>query len=362
MTQVRYILSTLLLVIAPLVLSPLALATEEATASANSVDVKDGDMLWNVAKQMQPDQSVSVYQVMAALIKSNPDAFINGDPNRMKSGVTLTLDTAELSKMDHAQAVAMFKSFQSTKPGTTTSTSQPTTITNKSSAQDKAKAQSDIKQRIAKELQTTATSIKESAIPGIYEVVVPPRVFYVSADGRYVLTGDMVDLTKGVNLTEAVRDTARIASLENVGEENMIVFAPKGEVKHTISVFTDIDCGYCRKLHNEMADYNKLGIKVRYLAYPRAGVGSKSYQKAVTVWCSDDKRAAMTKAKNGQNMANKECKNPVQAQMALGKELGVSGTPALMLENGQLYPGYAPADRLIKILDQVKAQQVSNTK
>ena len=214
-----------------------------------------------------------------------------------------------------------------------------------------------IKGRVKKELNTEAVSIKKTPIRGLYEVTVPPRVFYISADGRYVLAGDLIDLQKGVNLTEQQRDKARVASIENVGEVNMVVFAPE-KVKHTITVFTDIDCGYCRKLHNEMASYNKLGIKVRYLAYPRAGVGSESYKKAVSVWCADDKRQAMTDAKNGKDVPEKNCENPVASQMALGRNLGVNGTPAIVLANGQLYPGYAPADRLIKVLEQVKHPSV----
>lgn len=218
---------------------------------------------------------------------------------------------------------------------------------------DSANSYETIKQRLSSELGSPVTSIQPSKIPGLLEVIVPPRVIYVSSDGRYVVAGDLYDVDKGANLTQSVRDTARLQALENIGEENMIVYAPKGKVKHTISVFTDIDCGYCRKLHSEMAEYNKLGIKVRYLAYPRAGVDSSSYKKAVTVWCSDDKKTAMDDAKRGKSLpAFKECKNPVKQEMILAQQLGVTGTPSILLENGQLYPGYAPASRLIKVLEQ----------
>jgi thiol:disulfide interchange protein DsbC len=212
-----------------------------------------------------------------------------------------------------------------------------------------------IKKVVKKQLNLDVTSVKPTPLQDIYEVTVPPRVFYVSANGQYVLAGDLIDMKNGMNLSEVVREKARIASVENVGEENMVVFAPK-KVKHTITVFTDIDCGYCRKLHNEMASYNKLGIKVRYLAYPRAGIGSPSYNKAVTVWCSNDKEKAMTEAKSGKELPPKNCKNPVASQMALGRALGVNGTPAIVLANGQIYPGYAPADKLVKVLEQVQAQ------
>ena len=211
-----------------------------------------------------------------------------------------------------------------------------------------------IREVIQKELNAEPTSIVESPVKGLYEVTVPPRVFYVTGDARYILLGNMIDMQTKTSLTQPKTVKARAAALEQMGEDSMIVFAPK-EVKHTISVFTDIDCGYCRKLHSEIAKYNKLGIKVRYLAYPRAGIGSESYKKAVAVWCAKDRNKAITIAKNGGKVPYKDCDNPVEKQFNLGQELGVNGTPALVLENGQIYPGYAPADKLIAVLDKVKA-------
>ncbi|MGD9386175.1 MAG: DsbC family protein, partial [Thioalkalispiraceae bacterium] len=200
-----------------------------------------------------------------------------------------------------------------------------------------------------------ATSIKQTPIAGLYEVIVPPRVFYMSANGQYVITGELIDLKNSVNLTQSVRDVARVEAIESLGEENMVVFAPE-KVKYTVTVFTDIDCGYCRKLHQEMPKYHQKGIKVRYLAYPRAGVGSPSYKKAVSVWCAEDRNKAMTDAKNGKTLPERECKNPVAAHYALGQGLGVNGTPAILLSNGQIYPGYAPADRLLLVLEELEKQ------
>jgi len=212
-----------------------------------------------------------------------------------------------------------------------------------------------IHERIEKELNQKVTSVTESVIPGVYEVVVPPKVFYLTSDGRYLLTGDVIDLEKRVNLSADRRSSARVDAIKALDESTMIVFAPK-KVKHTITVFTDIDCGYCRKLHSEIDSYNKLGIKVRYLAYPRAGIGSPSYDKAVSVWCAADKAKALTEAKKGGNVPQKTCENPVAKQFEFGQEMGVNGTPAILLENGQIYPGYAPADKLITVLDQLKNQ------
>ncbi len=197
----------------------------------------------------------------------------------------------------------------------------------------------------------TPDSVGESAIPGIYEVVVGGQIMYISKDGRYVVQGDLIDLVAGANLTENRRGQMRVKAIDAVGEDNMVVFTPSGPTRHTVTVFTDIDCGYCRMLHQEIASYTEQGIKVRYLAYPRAGVNSPSYDKAVTVWCSEDRKTAMTRAKQGESLSPKTCPNPVKAQYELGQSMGVRGTPSLVLENGEMIPGYVPAARLANMLD-----------
>jgi thiol:disulfide interchange protein DsbC len=133
----------------------------------------------------------------------------------------------------------------------------------------------------------------------------------------------------------------------------MIVFSPASP-KHTITVFTDIDCTYCRRLHNEVKQLNDLGVKVRYMAFPRAGAGSEPFSKAVSVWCAEDRQQAITDAKAGQPVPTKNCANPVQAQYEVGQTIGVRGTPAIILENGRMLPGYVPAPELVQQLDEDK--------
>lgn len=197
------------------------------------------------------------------------------------------------------------------------------------------------------------TEVNKTAVPGLYEVIMPPRIFYASADARYLFTGDMIQVSSGENVTSTQRDKVRADAVEQLGEGSMIIFAPK-KVKHTITVFTDIDCGYCRKLHNEMAKYNEKGIKVRYLAFPRAGIGSASFKKAEAVWCAKDRNQAMDQAKSGKTVATKTCDNPIRKHYKLGEMIGVRGTPAIMMESGQLVPGYVPADRLYQGLEEQK--------
>jgi thiol:disulfide interchange protein DsbC len=177
------------------------------------------------------------------------------------------------------------------------------------------------------------------------------KIVYLSQDGRFIIQGDLIDLKERTNLTEARLDTQRSKALAAIGEDQMVVFAPAEPAKHTITVFTDIDCAYCRKFHQEIADYNRNGIKVRYLLYPRAGIGSDSYDKAVAVWCSPNRQEAITRAKKGETVEQKSCPNPVKDQYELGQALGVRGTPTIILENGQIIPGYVPAAKLATMLD-----------
>jgi thiol:disulfide interchange protein DsbC len=193
-------------------------------------------------------------------------------------------------------------------------------------------------------------AIVKSSVPGFYEVTYGADVFYVSGDGRYLFNGSVVDLKDGKNLTEDKRGEGRLKLISGIDEKSMIIYSPK-VVKHRITVFTDIDCQYCRRMHQEMAELNGLGIEVRYLFFPRAGVGSKSYDKAVTVWCSANRQQALTDAKAGKSLPNKKCDNPVEKHMALVEKLGISGTPAIVLEDGTMVPGYVPAARLLAVLE-----------
>jgi len=218
----------------------------------------------------------------------------------------------------------------------------------------------DIRAQIAQKLPgVKLESIKPSMIDGIYEVTVGSMTAYVSGDGKYMLTSprgtvDMYDLDTQVNLTEARRNASRAKALAELKDDQLIVFSPQNP-KHTITVFTDIDCAYCRKLHSEIAQINQLGIRVRYAAYPRSGPGTDSWRRAEAVWCSKDRKDAITRAKLGQELTSPKCAAPIAAEYELGEELGVEGTPAVMTESGEIIGGYIPAAELAKYLD--SAQQ-----
>ena len=192
--------------------------------------------------------------------------------------------------------------------------------------------------------------LRATAVPGIFELTRGAEVVYVTADGKYAFTGDLVELASNTNLTEQHRRELRAKALDAFPESEMLVFGPK-DSKYTVTVFTDVDCPYCRKLHSQIGIYNRLGIRVRYLLYPRTGPNTESWTKAEQVWCSSDRNAALTRAKLGEPLQTKPCaNNPVARSYALGQDFDLQGTPAIVLANGEMLSGYLPPDALAKHL------------
>lgn len=197
--------------------------------------------------------------------------------------------------------------------------------------------------------------ISETQIPGLFEVDFGGSFMYITADAKYAVKGDIIKVSNEVNLTERKRAVERLKVVNAIGRDKMIIFSPPAETRRfSITVFTDIDCSYCRRMHSEIQSYLRQGVEVRYMFYPRAGVGSPSYQKAVSVWCADDRRKAMTLAKQGDSIEARTCDNPIDAQMRIAQQLGVRGTPLLILDDGTLQPGYVSAAQLVPYMEQQK--------
>jgi len=207
----------------------------------------------------------------------------------------------------------------------------------------------DVRAGIAERLGIAVEDIRPSPVPGLYEVASGTEIGYVSSDGEFYIDGDVFDMKTRSNLTENRRKGARADIVRAIRDDEAIVFSPKGFV-YTINVFTDIDCGYCRKLHAEIDELNRLGVRVRYLMYPRSGPGGEAWQKAVSVWCSANRNDALTRAKRGEAVEAKTCRNPVADQADLGRELGIRGTPGIITEGGDYIAGYMPAPRLVEHL------------
>ena len=214
-----------------------------------------------------------------------------------------------------------------------------------------------IRQAMTKSMPSVKVdSVKPAVVKGLFEVVVGANIYYVSEDGKYLLQGRLVDVAARKDLTEEKLNVTRKLAIEKMGQANMIVFKPK-ITKYTVTIFTDIDCGYCRKLHSEIDQYLAQGITIQYLFFPRAGKGSDSYNKAVSVWCAEDRNAALTASKKDQKLPEKTCDNPIDKHMQLAAEFDVKGTPMIISENGNVYPGYLPAKQLVEALENEKNPQ-----
>ncbi len=190
---------------------------------------------------------------------------------------------------------------------------------------------------------------KPSPVAGLYEGVIGTRVAYFTADGDFMFSGDLIDLKARKNLSKARRATLHTKVLDRIGEANMIVMGP-AKPKRTITVFTDVDCPYCAKLHLEVPELTKNGVKVRYLLFPRGGLGTNTYNRSVAVWCAADRVKAVGIAKAGGQIDMKTCDNPVARHYQLGKDLGIEGTPTIYVDDGQIMPGYVPAAQLLEAL------------
>ena len=200
-------------------------------------------------------------------------------------------------------------------------------------------------------------SIEPAPVPGFRQVVAGGQVVYVSDDGKYLFQGELMDVAARKNLSDVALSKVRGEVLKTLPLADRIVFSPTGTPKHKVVVLTDIECGYCRKFHSEIAEINRRGIEVEYLAFPRAGRGSADYRKMVSVWCADDRKKALTDAKNDRAVPNKTCKTPVDMQYNAGLRMGLEGTPMLLTTDGQFLGGYLPPDVLQQRLEQVEAER-----
>ncbi|GHC28346.1 thiol:disulfide interchange protein DsbC [Kushneria pakistanensis] len=220
-------------------------------------------------------------------------------------------------------------------------------------------AQDDVPADLASRLVVNGQSmpvraVEKSPLPGIYEVQLESgQTLYSDGEGKYLLVGDLYHNDDGnmVNLTEQKQQQHRVELLKQVPDEETVVFRPAGEVKAVVNVFTDTTCPYCRKFHEEVPELNKRGIEVRYLAFPRAGMEGEGARELSRVWCSDNRSEAMTAAKKGKKLkGTASCETPIEKQFALGKQMAIQGTPALILPDGRMIPGYVPVDRLTSML------------
>lgn len=200
--------------------------------------------------------------------------------------------------------------------------------------------------------------IAPSVVPGLFEVMASGQLLYITEDGNYLFNGKLFDITNGIvslsdetkERIDAQKNPYRKAEIAKLSNEDFIVFKAANE-KYRISVFTDVDCGYCRQLHREMENYNDLGITVQYLGFPRAGIGSPSYAKLRSIWCADDRNEAMNNGKIKRQFGTDTCADPLSDHMNLVRNFGISGTPAIILDSGKLLPGFVEPVKLLEMLE-----------
>ncbi|GAB2702055.1 thioredoxin fold domain-containing protein [Aliiglaciecola sp. 3_MG-2023] len=209
------------------------------------------------------------------------------------------------------------------------------------------------KQKLENVLGLKVLAIGDSPIPNLAQVSTNQGLFYTGENGKYLVSGRIFNVDAGMrNETDIKLSELRLEGVSDFSDEDVIEFKAKDE-KYVINVFTDITCGYCRKLHREIDDYNDKGITVRYLAYPRGGLNTQTYYDMVAVWCADDKQSALTAAKTGADVNGSTCSNKVADEYAFGTRVGVNGTPNIILPDGSLVGGYMPADALLQKLSQI---------
>ena len=230
-------------------------------------------------------------------------------------------------------------------------------VTQQQSAAPQLAASGDPRLEISKKVPgLKPEDLRATPIPNIYEMTRGSEIAYVTTDGKYAISGDMIDIAKNNNLTETRRRDLRMKEIGAIPESDMLVFGPNSP-KYTVTVFTDVDCAYCRELHRQIAEYNRLGIRVRYIFYPRTGPNTDSWTKAEEVWCSSDRNEALTRAKLGQPLSAKPCaNNPVARTYALGQDFGLQGTPAIVLADGEMIGGYLSPPELLQELKKSQRQ------
>jgi thiol:disulfide interchange protein DsbC len=246
--------------------------------------------------------------------------------------------------------------FAAEQPNVTTNNASVNTPISNVSATFDAE---ELKSKLTLMLGLNIDIVKASAMPGLVELITSQGLFYASTDGKFFIQGKLYGLGGNVvNYSEESLARMRLEGMDKFSDA-MIVYPAKNE-KHVVTVFTDITCGYCRKMHEQMDDYNDKGITVRYLAYPRSGTKDRSgeysqgFKDLRSIWCHENPAEALTKAKMGSNVAQRICDKPIEGEFNFGRQVGVSGTPAVILENGMMLPGYQEPNALINILEQMK--------
>ena len=209
----------------------------------------------------------------------------------------------------------------------------------------------DIRKILGEKLpEIEISSVGPSPVAGVFELISAGQIYYVTGDGKYIFDGNLIDMESRTNLTTARLGGVHMSLINAMGEDNMLIFQPEKSAERSITVFTDTSCPYCSKLHAEIDVLLEHGVSVRYLMFPRAGIGSQAHRDLESVWCADNQQEAMTTAKAGGSIPTKTCDNPIESHIALAEQVGLRGTPLIYIDDGQMIPGYRSADDLVEMI------------
>jgi thiol:disulfide interchange protein DsbC len=194
--------------------------------------------------------------------------------------------------------------------------------------------------------------VKPSPVAGLYEVQQGAFIFYASGDAKHIFRGQLLNLAEKRNLTDEAVMKFRESEFKKLTDKETMIYLPKGgKFTHTVTVFTDVDCPYCQKMHLQLNPMLAAGIRVRYVFFPRSGLNTPSYQKAVHAWCNQQQPGELEELMKGSTPAQfKTCDNPIAKHFELANSLGLQGTPSILLDNGTLIPGLVDAEALIKVI------------
>ncbi len=280
-------------------------------------------------------------------------------------GLSLGVSMVALSALLSACGQSTEKQTEQSNPVEKTTKVMHADVSAKSSSKKVQEVSPEVTAKIKASLAKLNPNISplkiiHSQLPGFYEVLTSSDVIYIDKDIKFVMPGPVFNVSGDAptNITDASKSLidemqrpARAKLVNTVTDKDAVVFKAKNE-KYVVNVFTDIDCGYCRKLHQDMQGYLDAGITVRYLAFPRAGVNSGSYNKLVSIWCASDRNKAMSDAKLHGKVVDAKCDNPISAQYKISQDIGLGGTPSIILKDGKLFPGYMPPQNLVQALEQ----------
>lgn len=205
----------------------------------------------------------------------------------------------------------------------------------------------DVEKRLKEQYPATRiTEVRESAIKGLYEVVMGRNVAYTDESGRYMLFGHLYDMKEQKDLTAQRLDEINKIDVSALPLADAIKTV-KGDGSRKLYVFSDPDCPFCQRLERETVPLLD-NVTIYTFLYPLEGLHPDAKRKAETIWCAKDRAKAWEDFMKSGTLPEgvTRCDNPVERNIRLGSSMGINGTPTIILGDGTMVPGFVPASEL----------------